>query len=101
MKEYTKLARSPHKQLCLHSTVRQRAELPCHIVLPFSCNLHAQFKEGIESLISAIWIRAQCRRMKAFSSAKNSSIGFRSGEYGGKYTSLTPASKHVCSIRSE
>ena len=35
--------------------------------------------------------------MKAFSSPKNSSIGFRSGEYGGKNTSLTPkASKRDC-----
>jgi hypothetical protein len=32
---------------------------------------------------------------------KNSSIWFRSGEYGGKYTSLTPALEHISSIRSE
>jgi hypothetical protein len=43
----------------------------------------------------------QNRLMKAFNAAKNSSIGLRSEEYGGKYTSFTLASLHICSIPSE
>ena len=36
----------------------------------------------------------QFRLTNALSSAKNSSIGFRSGEYGGRYNNLTPAFEH-------
>lgn len=43
----------------------------------------------------------QCRLINAFSSEKNSSIGFKSGEYGGKYTIFTPACEHISSILSE
>lgn len=38
---------------------------------------------------------SQFRLIKAFNSAKNSSIWLRSGEYGGKYTSFTPKAKLV------
>jgi hypothetical protein len=34
-------------------------------------------------------------------SAKSSSIGFMSGEYGASFRSLTPASAHICSSLSE
>ena len=37
----------------------------------------------------------------AFSSAKNSSMGLKSSEYGGRYSNLTPASAHKVLIRSE
>ena len=42
----------------------------------------------------------QLRLMNAFSSAKNSSIGLRSGEYGGRYMSFTPALAHIYAMRS-
>lgn len=43
----------------------------------------------------------QNRLMKAFNSTKNSLIGLRSGEYGGKYTSFKLVSRYIRSIRSE
>lgn len=99
------MARSSHKQLSLHhdSSIVRLVCRKCPFVLCFlapTTSMHYSRKmSNPYSGLSSYTL--QCRRMKAFNSAKNSLIGFRSGEYGGKYTSLTPASKHIWSIRSE
>jgi hypothetical protein len=51
----------------------------------------------------SLWIVLVIRPIlfdKGFQLGKKFQMGFRSGEYGGRYTSLTPALSHMWSIRS-
>jgi hypothetical protein len=75
-------------------------EMTSCALLPASHHTDTLFKEQLKVLMWIVLILVPLLLDKAFNSAKNSSIGLRSGEYGGKYKSLTPASAHICSIRS-
>ena len=67
--------------------------------LPCSNNVNALLEEHIKDLL---WVLLKVLPVPSDESfqLKNSSIGLSFSEYGGKYTSFTPASSHICSIRS-
>lgn len=69
----------------------------------FSCanHIYAPLQKFLEIPIRVISKQLPVAFNKGFQLRKKNSMGFISGEWGGRYTSLTPASKHMHLIRSE
>ena len=85
-----------------NSSIFSPACLKCPLALrlfPPTTSIHYSKKALKPCSRPSLYI-CQCRLIKAFNSAKNSSIGFRSGKYRGKYTSFIPALQYICLIHS-